>query len=88
GQFIERLAYSIAYIPAETIALIKKCVVAAEELPRRESLLEESYLFAIAAALPESKKRMNQALNSGLQQREAELGPKKRLEELEKFLGE
>jgi len=88
GPFVERLAYSIAYVPAETIALIKKCVVAAEELPRNESLLEEDHLFAIAASLPESKKRMNQALDSGLQQREAELGPKKRLEELEKFLGE
>jgi len=88
GPFVERLAYSIAYVPAETIALIKKCVVAAEELPRRESLLEESHLFAIAASLPESKERMNQALKSGLQTREAELGPKKRLEELEKFLGE
>ena len=88
GPFVERLALSIAYVPAETIALIKKCVVAAEELPRKESLLEESHLFAIAAALPESKRRMNQALDSGLQQREAELGPKKRLEELEKLLGE
>jgi len=88
GPFVERLAMSIAYVPAETIALIKKCVVAAEEMPRKDSLLEESHLFAIAAALPESKKRMNQALDSGLQQREAELMPKKRLEELQKFLGE
>jgi len=88
GPFVERLAMSIAYVPAETIALIKKCVVAAEELPRKESLLEEDHLFAIAASLPESKNRMNQALGSGLQQREAELMPRKRLEELEKFLGE
>ena len=87
GPFVERLAYSIAYVPAETIALIKKCVVAAEEVTRRESLLEESHLFAIAASLPESKKRMNDALKSGLQTREIELGPKKRLEELEKLLG-
>jgi len=88
GPFVERLAMSIAYVPAETIALIKKCVVAAEEMPRKESLLEEAHLFAIAASLPESKNRMNQALGSGLQQREAELMPRKRLEELEKFLGE
>ncbi|MHA2283196.1 MAG: enoyl-CoA hydratase/isomerase family protein [Promethearchaeota archaeon] len=88
GPFVERLALSIAYVPAETIALIKKCVIAAEEMPRKESLLEEDHLFAIAASLEESKNRMNQALDSGLQQREAELSPKKRLEELEKFLGE
>jgi len=88
GPFVERLAMSIAYVPAETIALIKKCVVAAEEMPRKESLLEEDHLFAISASLEESKNRMNQALDSGLQQREAELMPKKRLEELQKFLGE
>ena len=88
GQFVEILANSIAYVSAETIAIIKKSVVVAEEMSRKEGLLEEGHLFAIAAGLGESKGRMNQALDTGLQSREMELGPKRRLEELKKLLGD
>ena len=88
GPFIEILANTIAYVPAETIALVKKSVVVAEEMPRKEALLEENHLFAIAAASLESKGRMKQSLESGLQTRDNELWPKRRLEELEKLLGE
>ncbi|MFX1454980.1 MAG: enoyl-CoA hydratase/isomerase family protein [Promethearchaeota archaeon] len=88
GQFVELLANSIAYVSAETIGIIKKSVVAAEEMSRKEGLLEESYLFAIAAGLGESKGRMNEALDSGLQTRESELGPKRRLKEMQKLLGD
>ena len=87
GQFVEILANSIAYVSAETIALVKRSVVVAEEMPRKEGLLEEGHLFAIAAASLDSKGRMNEALASGLQTRESELGPKRRLEEMEKILG-
>ena len=88
GPFVEILANSIAYVSAETIAIVKRSVVVAEEMQRKEGLLEEGRLFAIAAASLDSKGRMNQALDSGLQTREAELGPKRRLEELEKLLGD
>jgi len=87
-QFIEVLANSIAYVSAETIALVKRSVVVAEEMPRKEGLLEEGHLFAIAAASLDSKGRMNQALDTGLQTREAELNPKRRLEDLKKLLGD
>jgi len=88
GQFVEILANSIAYVSSETIALVKRSVVVAEEMSRKEGLLEEGHLFAIAAGLGDSKGRMNQALDSGLQTREMELGPKKRLEELQKLFGD
>ena len=88
GQFVEILANSIAYVSAETIALVKRSVVVAEEMPRKEGLLEEGHLFAIAAGTMDSKGRMNQALDSGLQTREMELGPKKRLEEMQKLFGD
>jgi enoyl-CoA hydratase/carnithine racemase len=87
-QFVEVLANSIAYVSAETIALVKRSVVVAEEMSRKEGLLEEGHLFAIAAASMDSKGRMNQALDAGLQSREAELGPKRRLEDLKKLLGD
>ena len=88
GPFVEILANSIAYVSAETIAIVKKSVVVAEEMSRKEGLLEEGHLFAIAAASLDSKGRMNQALDSGLQTREAELSPKRRLKEMEKLLGD
>ncbi len=88
GQFVEILANSIAYVSAETIALVKRSVVVAEEMSREEGLLEEGHLFGIAAGAADSKGRMNQALDSGLQSRESELGPKRRLEELKKVLGD
>ncbi|KKN27565.1 hypothetical protein LCGC14_0863420 [marine sediment metagenome] len=87
-QFVEILANSIAYVSAETIALVKRSVVVAEEMPRKEGLLEEGHLFAIAAGSGDSKGRMDQALDSGLQTRENELWPKRRLEELKKVLGD
>jgi enoyl-CoA hydratase/carnithine racemase len=73
GKFVEQLAYKIAYVPAETIALIKKSIILAEELPQKEALLEEQHLFDISASLPESKKRMKEYLKSGSQTREKEL---------------
>ena len=60
GQFVEILANSIAYVSAETIALVKRSVVVAEEMPREEGLLEEGHLFGIAAGTKDSKGRMNQ----------------------------
>ena len=88
GTFVEQLAYRIAYVPAETIALVKKSIIAAEELPRKEALIEEDHLFNISTSLPESKKRMNEYLKSGSQTREKELEISKDLEKMNEFLGE
>ncbi|MHA2398265.1 MAG: enoyl-CoA hydratase/isomerase family protein [Promethearchaeota archaeon] len=71
-QFIELLAYSIASVPAETIALVKKSIILAEEKPRKEALLEEGHLFGISASLPESKRRMKEFVGSGGQERDRE----------------
>jgi hypothetical protein len=57
-------------------------------MARKEALLEEDHLFAIAASYTESKGRMNESLETGLQTREMELWPKNRLEELKKLLGD
>lgn len=86
GPFVEQLAYRIAYIPAETIALVKKSIITAEELPLKEALLEEDYLFNISASLPESKKRMKDYLKLGSQDRKNELKVAEDLKEMEEFL--
>jgi len=88
GDFVEELAYSIAYVPAETIALIKKSIIAAEELPVKEALLEEDHLFNISTSLPESKKRMKEYLEAGYQTREKELEIAKVLEESNESIDE
>ncbi|NVM52411.1 MAG: enoyl-CoA hydratase/isomerase family protein [Candidatus Helarchaeota archaeon] len=71
--FVEALAYRIASFPSETIALAKKAVLTAEELPLREGLLEETHLFNQACALPVAKERMKWFLEFGGQSREAEI---------------
>jgi enoyl-CoA hydratase/carnithine racemase len=86
GPFVEQLAYRIAYVPAETIALVKKSIIATEELPLKEALLEEDHLFNISASLPESKKRMEEYLKTGSQTRESELKFAEDLKLMEEFL--
>ena len=88
GPFVEELAYRIAYIPAETITLVKKSIIAAEELPLKDALLEEDHLFSISASLPESKKRMEEYLKVGSQTRESELKVAEDLKQQEEFLRE
>ena len=61
-KFVNNLAVRIAAVPLKTIAIAKQSVLNAFSLPLVEGLLEESFLFAQAAALPESKKRMNMYL--------------------------
>lgn len=72
--FVKALAFRIASLPAETIAIAKKAVLTAEELPIIEGLLEETYLFNQAVALPSSKQRMSLLLKMDGQSRENELG--------------
>ena len=71
-SFVNSLANRIAAVPEKTIAIAKQAVLAAFDLPIVEGLLEESYLFAQAAALPESKERMNRYLQLDGQSREME----------------
>lgn len=73
NSFVKTLAYRIASLPAGTIALAKKAVLAAEELPIVEGLLEETDLFNQAVALPEAKQRMKLLLKMDGQSRDAEL---------------
>jgi enoyl-CoA hydratase/carnithine racemase len=82
GRFVEQLAYRIAYIPAETIALIKKAIIVAEELPQKEALLEEQHLFNISASLPESKRMMKEYVELGSQSREKVLEALKQMKVL------
>ncbi len=71
-KFVKNLANRIAAVPLETIAIAKKSVLNAFEMPIIEGLLEESHLFAKAAALPESKERMNKYLKLNGQSRGVE----------------
>lgn len=74
NSFVKNLAYRIASLPPETIALAKKAVLAAEELSIVEGLLEETYLFNQAVALPAAKQRMSLFLKMDGQSREMEQG--------------
>ncbi len=73
-SFVKALALRIASIPPETIALAKKAVLAAEELPIVEGLLEETHLFNQAVALPATKQRMSLLLKMDGQSRDVERG--------------
>jgi len=74
NSFVKTLAYRIASLPPETIALAKKAVLTAEELPIVEGLLEETHLFNQAVALPAAKQRMSLLLKMDGQSREMERG--------------
>ncbi len=74
NSYVRALAIRIASLPAETIALAKKAVLAAGELPIVDGLFEETYLFNQAVALPAAKERMKRMLKMGGQSREMELG--------------
>ncbi len=73
-KYVKALAIRIASHPPETIALAKKAVLAAEELPIVDGLLEESNLFNQAVAIPAAKQRMKRLIKMGGQSREMELG--------------
>ena len=71
--FVDRLARRIASFPAEAIALAKASVNAADELPLREGLIEEAYLFQQTLRIPEAQRRMRRFLEIGGQTRDGEL---------------
>jgi enoyl-CoA hydratase/carnithine racemase len=71
--FVEDLAFRIASYTAESIAFAKRAILAANELPLMEGLIEEACLSAQSLALSTAKKRMNKFLESGGQTYEMEL---------------
>ena len=87
-QFVEDLAYRIASFPAESIAIAKQAVLTALEQPIVEGLIEETYLFGKACALPAAKERMNWFLQRDGQTREKELDESGLLNEFKKWKSE
>jgi enoyl-CoA hydratase/carnithine racemase len=71
--FVDALAHRIAGFPAEAIAAAKRSVLNAEELPLREGLLDEQYLFQQVLRTPEATPKMQAFLAAGGQTREGEL---------------
>jgi enoyl-CoA hydratase/carnithine racemase len=69
--FVERLALRIASFPPEAVQLAKRSVDAAE--PRREGLIEESFLFQTLLRTPEARGAMERFLKVGGQTRDGEL---------------
>ena len=67
-----RLAYRIATWPAEAIALCKQSVNNAE-MPIKEGLLEEAYLFQQTLRTDGAQRNMQKAMQLGAQTREGEL---------------
>ena len=72
-DYVEEIAYTIASHPAETLALAKKAIQNAAELPISEGLIEEYYLFQKSTALTVAKTRMKEFMEMGGQSREVEL---------------
>ena len=72
-DYVEELAYTIASHPAETLALAKKSIQNAVELPIVEGLIEEYYLFQKSTALTVAKTRMKEFMEMGGQSREVEI---------------
>ncbi|MDK1025608.1 MAG: enoyl-CoA hydratase/isomerase family protein [Gammaproteobacteria bacterium] len=71
-EFVDRLAYRIAGFPGQAIALAKESVNHAE-LPLREGLAEEAYLFQQSLRTHGAQTRMKQYMELGGQTREVEL---------------
>lgn len=70
---VDRLARRIASFPPGAVAKAKRSVRNAELLPLRESLLEESHLFAQTLRDPAAQRRMRAFLEAGGQTRDVEL---------------
>ena len=71
-EYVDNLAYRIATWPAEAIALCKQSVNNAE-MPIKEGLLEEAYLFQQTLRTDGAQRNMQKAMQLGAQTREGEL---------------
>jgi enoyl-CoA hydratase/carnithine racemase len=81
GPFVDRLAHRIASFPAEAVALAKEAVLNAE-LPWRDGLIEESYLFQKSLRAGSAERNMRRFLEIGGQTAEGELRVSALCEEL------
>lgn len=72
ASFVDRLAARVASFPIHAVRYAKEAVGAAE-LPLRDGLREEAYLFQRALREPESREAMSRFLEVGGQTREGEL---------------
>jgi enoyl-CoA hydratase/carnithine racemase len=81
GPFVDRLAHRIASFPAEAVALAKAAVLNAE-LPWRDGLIEEAYLFQKSLRTDSAKRNMRRFLEIGGQTAEGELRVSALCEEL------
>ena len=71
--FVDRLARRIAGFPPQAVARAKRAVTNADDLPLRDGLLEESFLFQETLRDPRAQAAMRRFLELGGQTREAEL---------------
>lgn len=71
--FVDALARRIAGFPAGAIARAKRAVANADDLPLREGLIEEAYLFQETLRDAEAQGAMRRFLELGGQTREPEL---------------
>ena len=71
--FVDRLARRIAAFPPQAVARAKRAVTNADDLPLREGLLEESFLFQETLRDPRAQAAMRRFVELGGQTREAEL---------------
>ncbi|WP_420621211.1 enoyl-CoA hydratase/isomerase family protein [Candidatus Poriferisodalis sp.] len=71
--FVTDLAYRIAKFPPQAVALAKQAVNAADDLPLREGLFTEQYLFQQLMRTPEARPAMEQFLALGGQTCEGEM---------------
>ncbi len=72
NTFVDNLALRIAGFPKEAIALAKASVLNAE-MPWRDGMLEEAYLFQQTLRTQGAQKNMRKAMTMGLQTREGEM---------------
>ncbi|MDZ7827579.1 MAG: hypothetical protein U5R48_18030 [Gammaproteobacteria bacterium] len=72
GPFVEALARRIASFPPEAVALAKQSVDAAE-LPLRDGMVEEAWLFQRLLRTDGAQRNMRRFLEIGGQTREGEL---------------
>jgi enoyl-CoA hydratase/carnithine racemase len=71
--FVDALALRIAGFPATAVALAKRSVLNAEQLPLVDGLLEEQFLFQQLVRTPEAQQRMQTFMDAGGQTRPGEL---------------
>lgn len=73
SSFVADFARRLASFPPGAVALAKQSILNADDLPPRDGLLEEAYLFQQSLRLPGTTARMREFLARGGQTRDGEL---------------